>query len=210
MGCDNIKYRKNLSPFCLSLGLGLMKRLFITLRGYSGLSHNSVGSMLPDRSGHMRWNYYWPESWDWLLEAICCSTLQMRLRILRLTRQPGQNGQFHRGHHSLEYLVTVPSFTDILNILSIAAGVYILQKYDYYSPAIIKGQIILPYIQYFFLRVNFQLSSPFFRVDPPYYCVFVRLGPSPKLKLEPKGLDQSRKLNSHITTTHHHQTFLPV
>ena len=40
----------------------------------------------------------------------------------------------------------------------------------------------------------------------------VRLGPSPKLKLEVKGLDQNRTLNSHITTTttHHQQTFLPV
>jgi hypothetical protein len=28
----------------------------------------------------------------------------------------------------------------------------------------------------------------------------VRLGPSPKLKLKPKGLDQSITLNSHITT----------
>ena len=54
LGCDNIKYCKNLRPFCLSLDLGLMKRLFITLRGYSGLSHNSVGSLLPERSGHMR------------------------------------------------------------------------------------------------------------------------------------------------------------
>ena len=129
----------------------------------------------------------------------------MRLRIPSLTRQAGQNRQFDRGHHSWEYLVTVPSFTDILNILNIDAGVYILQKYDYYSPAIIKGQIILPYIQFFFSHVlgtQFPaFNAFFFRVDPPYYCVFVRLGPSPKLKLEPKGLDQSRTLNSHNTTT---------
>ena len=40
---------------------------------------------------------------------------------------------------------------------------------------------------------------------------FVRLGPSPKLKIQLKDLDQSITLNSHITTTtHHQQTFLPV
>ena len=32
--------------------------------------------------------------------------------------------------------------------------------------------------------------------------LFVRLGPSPKLKLQLKGLDQRRTLNSHIITTH--------
>ena len=38
-----------------------------------------------------------------------------------------------------------------------------------------------------------------------YYSRIVRLGPSPKPKLEGKGLDQSRKLNSHSThpPTHH-------
>ena len=48
--------------------------------------------------------------------------------------------------------------------------------------------------------------------DEELELLIVRLGPSPKLKLELKGLDQSRTLNSHITTTHHHppQTFLPV
>jgi hypothetical protein len=88
----------------------------------------------------------------------------MRLRIPRLIRQAGQNGQFHRGHHSWDYLVTVPSFNDILNILSIAAGVYILQKYDYYSPAIIKGTIILPYIQFFFrvFGTQFPVLNAFF------------------------------------------------
>ena len=64
--------------------------------------------------------------WDWLPETIGCSTLQMRRRIPRLTRHAGQNGQFHRGHPNWEYLrnwlhlVTVPSFNNILNILSIA------------------------------------------------------------------------------------------
>ena len=70
-----------------------------------------------------------------------------------------KNGQFHRGHHSLEYLVTVPSFTDILNILSIAAGVYILQKYEYYSPAIIKGTIILPYVHKFLRAFGMQFPA---------------------------------------------------
>jgi hypothetical protein len=39
------------------------------------------------------------------------------------------------------------------------------------------------------------------------YPVFVRLGPSPRLKLQLKGLDQSITLNSHIATTNHQQTF---
>ena len=41
--------------------------------------------------------------------------------------------------------------------------------------------------------------------------LFVRLGPSPKLKLQLKGLDQRRTLNSHIIThQQQQQTFLPV
>ena len=45
------------------------------------------------------------------------------------------------------------------------------------------------------------------------YLNIVRLGPSPKLKLKLKGLDQRRTLNLRLTTTTHHpppQTFLPV
>ena len=49
--------------------------------GFSGLSHNSVGSLLPERSGHMTRDSYWPEPWDCLPEAICRSTVQMRLII---------------------------------------------------------------------------------------------------------------------------------
>ena len=37
-----------------------------------------------------------------------------------------------------------------------------------------------------------------------FYASIVRLGPSPKLKLKLKGLDQSRTLNSHSATTTTH------
>ena len=60
----------------------------------------------------------------------------------------------NRGHYALN---DSPSATH-------EAGVYILQKYKYYSPSFILSTIILPYVQN-----NFQLLTTSFRVDPPYY-----------------------------------------
>jgi hypothetical protein len=69
----------------------------------------------------------------------------------------------------------------------------------------------MPTKWYLFNRYSFLILFTVKVYTWSWSVVFVvRLGPSPKLKLQLKGMYQRRTLKSHITTHHHQQTFLPV
>ena len=96
LGCDNIKYCKNLRPFWLSLVLGLMdaKVIYYIERGLASLVCLTTSWEACYQSVLTTWDGIITGQNRGLLETIRRSTLQMRLRIPRLTRQAGQNGQF--------------------------------------------------------------------------------------------------------------------